>query len=276
MPDLQEVFRMATQKVGPDPGALERQHRFQRRTAYRRKLGAFAVAAAIGVAAIALILVNRPGEDTTTPAATPSRVIPAEAEALEVATGFLGAFGSFNSERAMTYLADDADITGMTEGKGVEGLSLMTSFLQAQGYQQGFTSCEAATLAADTSVHCTFDFHAIRSDEIGRGPFSGSYFDLTVREGEIVRASMYWETEEFSPQMWEPFRNWVSNTYPEDFRVMYTDGGTNFRLTEESIRLWEQRTREYAKERGTGGQSVRGLLVDYTIDLNTGVMTPLP
>jgi hypothetical protein len=68
MPDLQEVFRMATQKVGPDPGALDRQLRFQRRTTTRRKLAAFAVAAAIGVAGIVLALVIGPGDSVTTPA----------------------------------------------------------------------------------------------------------------------------------------------------------------------------------------------------------------
>jgi hypothetical protein len=255
MPDMQEVFRMATQKVGPDPGALERQHRFQRRTTTRRKLGAFAVAAAIGLAAVALILVIRPGENATTPANKPSAVKPADTDEVRVATGFLEAFGAFDAERARTYLADFADITGITEGKGVEGLSLMTSFLEAQGYQQTITSCVAGTFASETNVHCEFDFHAIRSDEIGLGPFSGSYFDVTVRDGEISRASMHWEIEEFSPQMWEPFRDWVSSTYPKDFAVMYMEGGSNFRLTEESIRLWEQRTREYVKEvQATQGQ----------------------
>jgi hypothetical protein len=254
MPDMQEVFRMATQKVGPDPGALERQHRFQRRTTTRRKLGAFAVAAAIGLAAVALILVIRPGENATTPANKPSVAKPADAEEVRVAMGFLEAFGAFDAERARTYLADYADIRGMTEGKGVEGLSLMTSFLEAQGYQQMITSCRAGTFASDTNVHCEFDFHAIRSDEIGLGPFSGSYFDVTVRDGEISRASMSWEIEKFSPQMWEPFRDWVSATYPKDFAVMYIEGGSNFRLTEESIRLWEQRTREYVQEvQGTEG-----------------------
>ena len=278
MPDLQEVFRLSTQKVKPDPGALDRQHRFQRRITTRRRLATFAVAAAIGVAAVALILVNTPGEQATTPADTPSTVSPAEAEALQVATGFLGAFGSFDSERAMGYLADDADITGMTEGMGVKGLSLMTSFLRAQGYQQRFTSCEAATSATDTSVVCKFDFHAIRSDEIGRGPFSGSTFDLIVRDGEIVRASMYLEIEEYGPQMWEPFADWVSTTHPKDVSVMYNPSLTNFRLTEESIRLWERRTREYVEEmkRGADGQSAKGLSVDYVVDLNTGAMTPLP
>jgi hypothetical protein len=199
-------------------------------------------------------LVNRPGEDATIPANEPSAVNPADAAAEEVAMGFLGAFGDFDAEKAMTYLADDADITGMTEGKGVEGLSLMTSFLEAQGYQQTITSCEAFTVASESTVTCAFDFHAIRSDEIGRGPFTGSVFAFTVRDGAILRASLSWNIEEFSPQMWEPFAEWVSSTYPNDFAVMYTEGGTNFRLTEESVRLWERRTREYVKEvQGTEG-----------------------
>ena len=33
MPDVQEVFRLATNKVKPDPNALERQHQRQRRNA---------------------------------------------------------------------------------------------------------------------------------------------------------------------------------------------------------------------------------------------------
>ena len=53
MPDVQEVFRMATQEVKPDPGALERQHRRQRRSARNRKIAALAVAAVI-IAAIAI------------------------------------------------------------------------------------------------------------------------------------------------------------------------------------------------------------------------------
>ncbi len=27
---------------------------------------------------------------------------------------------------------------------------------------------------------------------------------------------MTWDIEKFSPQMWEPFADWVSTTYPKD------------------------------------------------------------
>ena len=53
MPEVQEVFRMATQKVRPDPGALERQERGQRRRMVRRKMAAIGfVAALLAVAAL--------------------------------------------------------------------------------------------------------------------------------------------------------------------------------------------------------------------------------
>jgi hypothetical protein len=47
MPEVQEVFRMATQKVRPDPSALERQHGKQRRRTIRRKVGVYGLVAAL-------------------------------------------------------------------------------------------------------------------------------------------------------------------------------------------------------------------------------------
>jgi WD40 repeat protein len=60
MPEVQEVFRMATQKVRPEPGALERQFQGQRKRSMRRKSGAVALAAALTItAAVILIEVTR-------------------------------------------------------------------------------------------------------------------------------------------------------------------------------------------------------------------------
>lgn len=72
MPEVQEVFRMATQKVRPDPDALERQHRRQRSASRTRKVGAFAVAASI--AAVGLITwATLRGGDPQIPAGSPSQ-----------------------------------------------------------------------------------------------------------------------------------------------------------------------------------------------------------
>ena len=179
---------------------------------------------------------------------------------MEVGTSFLEAYGAFDAEQAITYLADDADISkliGSVGAQGVEGtpeeFRLLVSLAEATGYKQTLVSCEElGSSASATDVLCTSDYHNFRSDEIGRGPFSAVSFDLTVRDGEIVRARQDFGVEEFSTQMWEPFAGWVSKAYPKDAAVMYEDGGTSgVRLTKESIRLWERHTRDYAEEVGS-------------------------
>jgi hypothetical protein len=178
---------------------------------------------------------------------------------VEVATSFVEAVGASDAEQAISYLGDDADISnliGSVGALGVEGtleeFRLLLSLFEAQGYKQMLDSCkDLGSSASGTSLRCTFDFHDFRSEEIGRGPFSGSSFSLTVRDGEIVQARMDFGIEEFSTQMWEPFASWVSKAYPEDAAVMYSDEThSGARLTEESIGLWERHTRGYVEEVG--------------------------
>jgi hypothetical protein len=206
----------------------------------------------IGAAALALIIVGAA-------VVYQSRDDGTGQQPVEVATSFLEAYGTFDAEEAITYLADDADISDMIGSVGAQGVEgtleefrLLLSLLEAQGYKQTLIACEdLGSSDSGTGVLCTSDYHNFRSDEIGRGPFSSVSFDLTVRDGEIVRARKDFGIEEFSTQMWEPFATWVSKAYPEDAAVMYEDGGTSgVRLTEESIRLWERRTRGYVKEVG--------------------------
>ncbi len=127
---------------------------------------------------------------------------------------------------------------------------MLTTFLEAFGWKQTITSCEAleAAVPTDTTVVCSFDWQGLRSDELDRGPFSDSEFVITVRGSEIVETSWYWNIQKFHVQMWDPFAAWVAKTYPEDVERMYENGQTNFRLSPESIRLWDQHSREYVKE----------------------------
>jgi len=71
MPEIQELFREVTRGARPNPGALERQTRRQRRRANRRKAGVYVLTAflmvAIGVAGI--LAASRPG--TPEPAKPP-------------------------------------------------------------------------------------------------------------------------------------------------------------------------------------------------------------
>jgi hypothetical protein len=170
----------------------------------------------------------------------------ANAGAQIVATRFVEAYGAFDLDEMRSYLAADATIASMGAD---DDPRLLISWLEATGYEQTLRSCEQVGNSASGSIRCPFDFHALRSGEIGRGPFGGSSFDLVVRDGKIVHVSQGWEIEEFSPRMWEPFAKWVSKAHPKDTAVMYLDENlTAVRLSEESIRLWERNTQRYVDE----------------------------
>jgi WD40 repeat protein len=72
MPELKEVFEMTTRQVEPDVDAWREQEKHQRRSSRNKRIGAFAVAAALGVAAIVLVLSNRDDPSTNRPGAEPS------------------------------------------------------------------------------------------------------------------------------------------------------------------------------------------------------------
>jgi hypothetical protein len=253
MAELREVFEMTTKQVEPDLDSWRDQERRQGRNRQRRRFGALAVAAAIGVAAIVLILVTRPGETASTPGdGGGAAVYPIDQSAVTVATDFLEAYGSFDAEAAIGYLADGANVSVVGGADGVGGAldewPLNLSWWEAIGYEQTLDSCEVTgTSATGTSLHCTLDYQSFGSEKIDRGPFTGSYWDFTVRDGLIVWGSQWCETTEFSPQMWEPFAKWVTQNFPEDAKVMYANGHDDYRLTQTSIRLWEQHTKDYVK-----------------------------
>ena len=91
----------------------------------------------------------------TKPVYEPPTVNPADASAEEAALGFVDAFATFDAQKAMTYVNDKADLTGVIDAQvppNAEGLSLMLSRLKAVGYNQTVTSCETADFGSDTSV----------------------------------------------------------------------------------------------------------------------------
>jgi hypothetical protein len=208
--------------------------------------------AAIALLAIAIVLVAVAQTRDDAPATAQAPAVPQAPEntvnagAERVATRFLEAFGAFDVDQVRTYLADDATIASMGAD---DDPRLLISWLEATGYEQTLHSCEQVGNSASGSIRCPFDFHALRSGEIGRGPFGGSSFELVVRDGKVVQVSQGWEIEKFSPRMWEPFAKWVSKAHPKDTAVMYLDENlTAVRLSEESIRLWERNTQRYVDE----------------------------
>lgn len=243
----------------PPGGSFERFTRRRDRKRRNQRFTAGVVGIAVFVAAIWIVTSGGPIDRTQRPANEPPTVNPTDA-AEDVVRGFLAAFGAFDPEAAMTHVADDADLRGLilpSVPANTKSLSLMLAMFEASRYQQTITSCQAVPFGSGTSVVCGFDFNADGSDELGRGPFTGSTFVFTVRDGEIVKAAVNWNLHQWVSQMRVPFAEWVAARYPRDFEVMYTGSipplpegfrHVHARLTEESIRLWRLRIREYVKE----------------------------
>jgi Tol biopolymer transport system component len=77
MPELREVFEMTTKQMGePDLDSWREQEKRQHKASRNKRLGAFAVAAAVILVAVAWIVGIRGGEDTTTPANESGTVAP--------------------------------------------------------------------------------------------------------------------------------------------------------------------------------------------------------
>lgn len=200
----------------PEP-AWERLVRRRDRKQRNQRIVAGIVGTAVFVAAIWIVTNGGSADRTQTPANQPSTVNSTDA-AEDIVRGFLAAFGAFDPEGAMTFVADDADLwlvdrpAPANEG----GLALELALLEAQRFQLTITSCQAVPFGSGTSVVCGFDFNAIGSDELGRGQFTGSTFVFTVRDGEIVKAAVVSNLDQFA-QMRARFAEWVAATYPRDF-----------------------------------------------------------
>ena len=260
MSQLKELLDREAYRIDAAPDALDSMLRRWDRRRRNQRITAAAVGIAVFVAAIWIVTSGASTDHTQRPADEPSTVNPTDA-AEDVARGFLAAFSAFDAEAAMSYMADDADLSGLVDPPAPaneRGLSLQLALHDAQRVQGTITSCQAAPFGSATSVVCEFELHAIASDVLGLGPFTGT-FVITVRDGEIVKAAGIWDIDQFhqfKSQMRAPFAEWVAERYPRDFEVMY---GTTIprspvgfrrvfgRPTEESIRLWERHTREYVE-----------------------------
>ena len=209
------------------------------------------------VLVVGVLLVLAACDGGNTPALPSEAATAPEANGEEVAARFLEAFAAFDTEGAIAFLADDATISELVGSQGTQGvegtldeLRVLISLLEAQRYQQLLDACEeTGSSPAGNTVSCGFDYHLFGSDDLGLGPYTGSSFGFTVRDAEIVRASLTWGTDEFSPQMWEPFALWVSDAHPKDAALMYGDEThTGVRLTEDSVALWGQHILEYVEQ----------------------------
>ena len=220
-----------------------------------------AAAAVVVVVLGTLVVANRdesPGVVTNeTPVAT-SAPAPAPAaaptEAETVAANFLAAYAAYDADAIAALLAATRDVAGLWHPADWR---LGLRFMQATGSRVIVAEChEPRSSSAAVLVRCPFEYHGLRSSELGLGPYDGSYMDLTVRDGEIVSMAMQWVNIEngFSAEMLEPFTHGSPPRIPTTSPPCTSMRPEPERITPDSIPLWEQRTQEYvAGGAGAGG-----------------------
>ena len=259
MNEYRSVLERAASNFAPLDLELESILRRRDRKRRNQRITAGVVGITVFVAAIWIVTSGRSFDRMQRPANRPSTVTSTDA-AEDIVRRFLAAFGVFDAEAAMTYVADDADLRWLIDLQlpaNERGLSQELALSEAQRVQLTITWCLASQLRSGAGVVCGFDFHAIASDVLGLGPFTGSTFRFTVRDGEIVEAAAYPNLKQFVSQMRAPFAEWVAAMYPRDFPVMYNTASipqnprgfrrVRGRPTEESIRLWRLHIPEYVE-----------------------------
>ena len=215
----------------------------------RRRRRTWIAGGLVAVAATAALILW--GPDLGTDKADPDPVNP-EQRAEQTATAFVEAYADFDRARAASYLAPDAALTIWTDELGNDHWQRGNRWLQASGAQVLLDKCQALwTSGPETYVSCVYDLHALGSRELGRGPYPDNTFSLTVKNGEIVDASMELasRTNGFYDEMWRPFATWVRRTYPADAAVMYYKyPEMNWaHETPQSMALWRQHIQDYVE-----------------------------
>jgi hypothetical protein len=203
----------------------------------------------VGAAAVVVLLIgalvffqNRgeaPVADDTPVVTTLPEAAPAP---LDVANGLMAAYSTANLEQAGSLVTSDFDLTAFM------GDDLSRQWDSATGFRVITDPCVQIAGSTDgASVRCPYSWHGIRSDEMGLGPYGGNWFDFTIVDGKVdsQQGNYEFETNNFSAEVWEPFAAWVLSAYPDDVPVMYKSSQTDYKLSAESIQLWEQHSQEY-------------------------------
>jgi hypothetical protein len=170
----------------------------------------------------------------------------------QVATGYVDALASYDLPAAESYLSADPDLR-LWDGVPTDlaGWRAAQAWNEAIGFEMHPGTCRAsdATVNSATSgtFACPYVFEGLGSQELGLGPYKGSTYQVTVEDGAVVATSddFAYATNGYSGEIWEPFTAWVTENYPRDVDVMYTDGGATQATTDRSNTLWQQHLDQY-------------------------------
>ncbi|HEY0642359.1 MAG TPA: hypothetical protein VGD39_02995 [Nocardioides sp.] len=207
-----------------------------------------------GLAAVAVVAAGAvlwpAGHETrsaTSPTTPTTSTAPMNADE-QLAHDFVSAYAAFDRRLAASFVGDDATLT-LGSGRGPDGWKRENRLDEALGFDTHVDSCsQIETLAPDgTQVGCLYTSDLLGLAELGRGPFPGNLFTVTVRDGKVVDFMASAGANDYYEVGWDPFWAWVEDTHASDVPTLRSveDPGLRPKQVDRVLRLWKQVGQEY-------------------------------
>lgn len=222
---------------------LERFHnRVEETAGTNTRRGLVAAAAALTAAAVtaAAMWYSGPGqEDESMPA--DSRAAQTAEE--RVAQDFADAFFAGDTERVNGHLAEGTSLPGdLPLNLGWHDYQRL---IEAYSTEHDVQTCqETGTSPSGTPVSCPFDYHSLRSEELGMDPFGNNNLSMVVTDGVVRGLGISYNGENNGEEeLYQEFGAWVRENHPGEWAFL------DRRVPDDAarwVRLWQLRTAQYA------------------------------
>ena len=174
---------------------------------------------------------------------------------VEVAERYIAARNAYDAETARRLLADNVDLLELDlHGATVDELDLYFEMLRTFDQQLLNAECLESGVAEPVLVTCSYDLDTALQHAIGY-PTMRSRFIFYIADGLIVRGTSNFPVGEFTPNVGQPWIDWLNAEHPGAYDQIYTnyDTGTPsgiyfapkltpeaFALTSQYIAEWDQ------------------------------------
>ena len=216
----------------------------------RRRAGAVGglVAAALVVCGAVLWPTGHEPDSATIPV-TPTRSIrPMNADE-QLAHDFVSTYFAFDRKGAASFVADDAK-PSLRSPLGPKGWLRQNRLEEALDYEFHLDGCfQIATVNPEGArIGCLHTANLLGLGDLGRGPFSGNLFNITVRDGKVIDFQTAVGANDYDELGWGPFWSWIEDTHASEVPALEEMDEPDLTPKEVTrmIRAWRQIGQEYA------------------------------
>ena len=130
-----------------------------------------------------------------------------------IARAFIDARDARDIDAALALLADDVVISDIDDSPSA--MRARFDSFEATDHRWYVEECTVQEPGPPSQVVCTYTHENAWSRALAVGPFDGGSFTFMIEDGLIQSLSHFFDTAEFSPQVWEVFADWVAENHPD-------------------------------------------------------------